>query len=452
MVYDPVRDCDVPSPAASMHNPSPWADMTPGSDVRHTPSAYPPQFQPDRQGERYSPGPQQTPGNLNRSVSGGLRGLLNDDEPGSRRSSGRDSFSSAGYEETPQPPPRSRLTHLVHENATPLSQSSSHSSMGQSAISQHSHHSPVKPYSLLDHDGFLAPVTPASAYPRPSRSPYSLNSPSGYPHAPLPQVEQGMNRSPYPHTHDQLPLRSPSISVSPRQYQQQSLPPPHHSHSRPGSSSSAGGFAFNTAHESPSVYQRQLSADYTSRPRSGSRTTNGPPSRRPSTGAAYQTAPAAPPPRSPSPPPRLPYAPHHRISRPTTLLDPISREDLEQFKAAGLHNNPLRRAAAAQRPPPSWSGPSPSPGLRRASASNEADNSYFPNSNSNAGRRIASDSPGPSAAKKRKTADRYGKEDNEGQPSNGGSGPRQKMEDKRYMGNVGLVADHCESSSSLPPT
>ena len=439
MVYDPIRDCDVPSPATSMHNPSPWNDVTPGSEARHTPSAYPPNFQHDRH-DRHSPGALQTPGNLSRSMSGGLRGLLNDDGPESRRSSGRDSFSSAGYEETPQGPPRSRITHLVHENATPLSQSSSQSSMGQSGMSHQSHPSPAsKPYSLLDHDGFLAPVTPASAYPRPSRSPYSLNSPSGYPHAPLPNVENGMTRSPYPHSHDQLPLRSPSISVSPRQHLQ-SLPIAHHPQSRPGSSSSAGGFAFATPYESPSIYQRQLSADYTSRPRSGSKTATGPSSRRPSTGAAYQPQ-RAPPPRSPSPPPRLPYAPHHRISQPTTLLSPLPREDMEQFKAAGMSNNPLRRAA--QRPPPSWSGPSPSPSLRQTSASNETENSYFP-PNNHSDRRIASDSPGPSAPKKRKTSDRHSKE-REGPNSNGGSVSRQKLEDKRYMGNVGLVADHCKS-------
>lgn len=431
-----------------MHNPSPWADTpTPGSETRHTPSTFPPHFQNDGRSPVTNSGP------LHRNVSsGGLRGLLNDDGPERRRSSGRESFSSAGYEEPGPPLPRSRINHLVYESAPPLSQSSSHSSMGQSAYSHHSHQSPVsKPYSLLDHDGFLAPATPASAYPRASRSPYSLNSPSGYSHAPLPNMnmDPSNTRSPYPHSHDQLPLRSPSISMSPRQHYEslsshhQPLPP-YPSHSRPGSSSSASGFSFHAPHESPSIYQRQMSVDYASRPRSGSRTT-GPSSRRPSTGTAYQPPPTKATRRSPSPPPRLPYAPHQRISQPMSLLTPIHREEIEQYKAAGLSNNPLR--TANHRPPPSWSGPSPSPGLHRMSGPQEVDASYFNNSNSS--RRGTTNSPGPSAPKKRKKSDRYSAGELDPKGSNGTGDARRKLEDKRYMGNVGLVADHCEYPPSF---
>lgn len=421
MVYDPIRDCEVPSPAASIHNPSPWAD-TPQTDPRGTPtSGYPPHFQHD--GRSPAPVP------LHRTVSGGLRGLLNDDGPDTRRSSGRDSMSSIGHDDNFPQPHRGRINNLLHESATPLSQSSSHSSMGQSAYSQHSHHSPVsKPYSLLDHDGFLAPVTPASAFPRASRSPYSLNSPSGYPHAPLPMVDGGPLRSPYPTIHDSMPLRSPSISVSPRQYHQ-SLPPPH-PHSRPGSSSSASGFAFNAPSiplESPSIYQqRQASSDYTSRPRSGSRTT-GPPSRRPSASLA--------PPKSPSPPPRIPYQPHNRTSSSFLLNQPITQDELESLKLIGHSNNSLRRRP--RRPPPSWSGPSPSPGLRRTSGPHESDASYFPRH-----------SPGPSAPKKRKTSDKFGRDQDE-VAGRSGSETKRRVENAKYMGNVALVADHCEHTLLL---
>lgn len=420
MVYDPIRDCEVPSPAASIHNSSPWAD-TPHTDPRSTPtSGYPPHFHHDRR----SP----VPAPLHRSVSGGLRGLLNDEGGDTRIASGRDSLSSIGPEDSGHLPPRGRINNLLNESAPPLSQSSSQSSMGHSAYSQQSHQSPIsKPYSLLDHDGFLAPVTPASAYPRASRSPYSLNSPSGYPHQPLPGLDSGPLRSPYPSIHDSMPLRSPSISVSPRQYYQ-SLPPAH-PQSRPGSSSSAGGFAFNTPsvpHESPSLYQRQMSLEYSSRPRSGSRTT-GPSSRRPSN--------SLPPPRSPSPPSGIPYEPHNRTSSSFLLNHPITQDELESLKVIGQSNNPLRRKAP--RPPPSWSGPSPSPGMRRSSGPQESDASYFPR-----------DSPGPSASKKRKTSDNYGRNQDALGGRNGSEASRRRVDKAKYMGNVALVADHCEARSS----
>jgi mRNA (guanine-N7-)-methyltransferase len=429
MVYDPIRDCDVPSPAASLQNPSPWADHTPGSDRLSASVTYPPGFQNDRR----SPG-------IFRTASGGMRNMLNE-EGGAGRDSRNGSFSSAGPEDH-LPPPRNRgINSLLNEGiAPPISQTSSASSISHTALS---YHSPgPKPYSLLDHDGFLAPTTPASGFARSSRSPYPAASPAlslqALPHEGHHQMTNTY-RSPNLFTHDPLPMRSPSVSVSPR-HQLHNLPP-NHLPSRPGSSSSAGGYPYPTSlhYESPSHSYQQLS-DHPQRPRSNSRLNdppsrprsssklNDPPSRRSSISASYVPRP----PRSPSPV-RFPYAPHNRITAPSSVLVPISRKEVDTLKAEGLSNNPLR--GKHKPPPPSWSGITPSPSLHRTS---ESGNSYFPGDNSVAG---------PStAAQKRKVSDVDNSRQSSRAPSNGGSDfTRRKVSEAKYMGNNALVADHCTS-------
>jgi hypothetical protein len=246
-------------------------------------------------------------------------------------------------------------------------------------------------------------------------------------------------RSPNLFTHDPLPIRSPSVSVSPR-HQLNNLPP-HHLPSRPGSSSSAGGYPYSTSlhYESPSHSYQQLS-DHPQRPRSNSRLNdppsrprsssklNDPPSRRSSISASYLPRP----PRSPSPV-RFPYAPHNRITAPSSVLVPISRKEVDTLKAEGSLNNPLREKHKP--PPPSWSGVTPSPSLHRTS---ESGNSYFPGDNSVAG---------PStAAQKRKVSDIDSSRQSSRAPHNGGSDfTRRKVSEAKYMGNNALVADHCMS-------
>lgn len=427
MVYDPIRDCDVPSPAASLQNPSPWADHTPGSDRLSASVSYPPGFQNDRR----SPG-------VFRSASGGIRSVLND-EGGTGRDSRNGSFSSAGPEDHHSAPRNRGINSLLNDGvAPPISQTSSASSVAHTV---YSHHSPgPKPYSLLDHDGFLAPTTPASGFARSSRSPYPIASPAlsshTLPHEGHHQMTNAY-RSPHPYTYDPLPIRSPSVSVSPR-HQLQNLPP-HHLPSRPGSSSSAGGYPYSTSlhYESPSHSYQQLS-DHQQRPRSNSRLNDppsrpqssskftDPPSRRTSISASYVPRP----PRSPSPV-RLPYAPHNRVTAPSSVLVPISRKEADTLKAEGLSNNPLR--GKHKPPPPSWSGVTPSPSLHRTS---EAGNSYFPGDNSVAG-------PSSTAAQKRKVSDNDTRKGSKA-PSNGGSDfTRRKVSEAKYMGNNALVADHC---------
>lgn len=462
MVYDPIRDCDVPSPAASLQNPSPWADVTPGSERLSASTSYPPGFRDSR-----SPG-------VFRSSSGGIRNLINDEGTGqdSRPSSVHGSFSSVGPED--HPPPRNRgINSLLNEGAPPISQSSSASSM---AYTTHSHHSPgPKPYSLLDHDGFLAPTTPASGFARSSRSPYPHHSPApgmmNLPH----EITPNTYRSPHPYGYEGLPLRSPSVSVSPR-HQLHNLPP-HHLPSRPGSSSSAGAYPYNASHQydSPSHSYQHLS-DHPQRPRSNSRL-NDPPSRprsssrvmdplsrRTSASTTYN-----PRPRSPSPPPRLPYAPHSRSAAPDSILDPISQKEVESLKAQGLSNNPLRKNTKP--PPPSWSEANPSPGLRRSSGPRESSASYFPGESHGAGpsnnagqssyggdRRAGSSNAGGSSyygenhgagpsstAQKRKISGNDSGPRDKAQGSNGVPDyARRKVSEAKYTGNNGLVADHCE--------
>ena len=468
MVYDPIRDCEVPSPAASLQNPSPWADHTPGSERLGASASFPPGFRDSR-----SPG-------VFRSSSGGIRNLMNEENSGqdSRPSSVHGSFSSVGPED--HPPPRNRgINSLLNESAPPISQSSSASSL---AYTTHSHHSPgPKPYSLLDHDGFLAPTTPASGFGRSSKSPYPHHSPapamSNLPH----EINNNNYRSPHPYGYEGLPLRSPSVSVSPR-HQLHNLPP-HHLPSRPGSSSSAGGYPYSSHQfESPSHTYQHLS-DHPQRPRSNSRLNDppsrprssskaiDPPSRRTSisTHASYQ-----PRHKSPSPPPRLPYAPHSRISAPDSLLIPISHREVESLKAEGLSNNPLRKNIKP--PPPSWSGVTPSPSLRRSSGPHESSNSYFPGENhsgpSNSGGNSyygGDRSAGPSrnsgnyhsgdhygagatgtAQKRKVSGNDAGRGGSKAQGSNGGADySRRKVSEAKYTGNNGLVADHCKSLEPL---
>lgn len=456
MVYDPIRDCDVPSPAASVQNPSPWADITPGSERLSASTSYPPGFQ-----DRRSPG-------VFRSSSGGIRNLMNEEGPGpgpdSRQSSVHGSFSSAGPED--HAPPRNRGINSLLNEGIPISQSSSASSINYA----HSHHSPPKPYSLLDHDGFLAPTTPASGIARSSRSPYPANSPGLSMHNLPHEINNNTYRSPHPYGYESLPLRSPSVSVSPR-HQLHNLPPPNLP-SRPGSSSSAGGYPFSQHnYDSPSHTYQHLSEhpqrprsnsrlnEPPSRPRSSSRATD-PPSRRTSMSipASYQ-----PRRRSPSPPPLLPYAPN-RLTAPDSVLIPISQREIEALKTEGLANNPLRKNAKP--PAPSWSGAIPSPSLRRSSGPQEGGNSYFPGESHGAGpsnsaayypgeNRGAGPSSnyypgdnhggGPSSTgQKRKISGNDTRQGSKAQGSNGGSDfTRRKVSEAKYTGNNGLVADHC---------
>jgi hypothetical protein len=360
------------------------------------------------------------------------------------------------------PTPRQSLHRILNDTtAPPLSKTNSgHSS---------SPHPSPGPRSLhLENGGFLTPGTPASGQPRgsagslsggrsgrPSMSP----GPSGYPpgvyeqimyeqqqqgyHAPLGQPgSAGPSRrasgGSRPSQSDMpppllgsgyeygqggsrgapsgLPLRSPSVSVSPRvqyaglppgypsntirqspsasmspQDYRHSLPPgyslpsrttpsPHstglhngHPLSRPTSSASAQAFSYQvpSTHVSPYYVDRRLSDDHSPRDQHNGRRSNVLSRQSSGRDPGYSPRTA----RSPSPIPisERAYQPN-RITKPQTVLLPYDSSEIPQRKSIGLTNNPLRRRRKVTRPLPSWSGPSP--GAR--TTPNEDDSSYFP--------------------------------------------------------------------------
>lgn len=429
--------------------------------------------------ENRSPSSGSTP--IFRSASGGLRGLLNDEAPGSRRSSSAQGSVSSAAEDGYAYPRGSAsapgVRQLLHEEAPPISNSSSASSINTSM------QSPGTRTHQLDPDGFLAPSTPASAYPRSSRSPHPAMGISGispgYPTTPLPaegynmyhdthvtpqyNSEVGRSRG-FPPTPQEyfdpsrvtpqshmLPLRSPSISISPRNHAQP-LPT-----SRPTSSSS-NTFSFQPPGYpmSPPLGHRRVSGGH-SRPGSGSnsRLQTALSSRRDSrsTPAPFSAAHSV---RSPSPIiPRTPYQPH-RISEPRSVLYPIASDDVSHLKSDGMSNNPLRRRR--KRPLPSWSNTTP--GSRSQPA--ESDNSYFPppddREGSNyrstsygdvTGHRSAEMTPAPDEGgsgplpRRIQAASQHLKRQSDNSPD-GHEPTRRKVSGGQYTSNVALVANHCE--------
>ncbi|WVR03912.1 hypothetical protein IAU60_000911 [Kwoniella sp. DSM 27419] len=422
MVYDPIRDCDVPSSSPTVAERDPWRNATPvrGGAYEHerTPDGRP--MHP-HQSASYSPPP---PG------SGGLRGLLNETPSLSRRGSDRTASVSSLPEEPDEPFGRAPVARLLSSASTQLvAKSNSNASLPRSSPSNPS---PGSRHHLLDPNGFLTPATPASAYPRSrsgaSRSPHPQTSPPKG-SVGLPQAYHGQETPGYPvqygepsqrresvgtgmayasrpmpppqhpvhsqeaygtydydrrtpsGTYQHLPQRSPSASLSPRS-QQQSLP---YSSSRPGSS---GYQHSHSVQVSPAAATRRLSEDQarpmSSGSASGARRYTDAPSHipipqptRPSSQASATpySAPRMTPMMSPSPvtPQSLPYAPN-RQTQPGNILQPIDPEEAAYYREKAQLNNPLRRRIA-RRPLPSWSGPSPGP---RGSLPAESDSSYFP--------------------------------------------------------------------------
>ncbi|WWC97059.1 hypothetical protein V866_003936 [Kwoniella sp. B9012] len=433
MVYDPIRDCEVASPSVVKNDPFKYP--TP-------PSGYVGGYDRDRDevvsnggrpsltqhSSSYSP-PPAGPGPSN------LRGLLNDAPMSeSRRGSDRTASISSMPEEGDEGSGSSRphIHRLLNNTSTqPISKTNSNSSLPRSSPSNPSPGS--RPH-MLDPNGFLTPATPASAYPRSrsttSRSPHPPTQMSpqrasvplplqqshdqGYPpqygepshvyrtdstaslvgQRPMLPPQQPIHphemygyeqRTPGGGPYQNLPMRSPSISVSPRS-QHQSLP---HTSSRPGSASSASHpFGYQPFPQataiSPSTSNRRLSEDPTrptsSSSASGRRYTDPnaqipTPARRSSqTSTTGYPAPRLTPIRSPSPIVRgIPYNPS-RLSAPGNVTRPIEADELAYYRSMSQQNNPLRKRKA-KRPLPSWSGPSPGP---RSSFPNEEGTSYFP--------------------------------------------------------------------------
>ncbi|TYJ59172.1 hypothetical protein B9479_000161 [Cryptococcus floricola] len=272
MVYDPIRDCDIPSPSiqdSRRYPVSNYAQPTLSDRDRelgepsstHHPYSSHSRAVSSSSATSHSPPPpvQRIP-----SSSSSLRGLLNDPEPEvPRRASERTpSFSSAGGDTESHKP---KLKNLLNDDPPVPISASTHSggSLVRGSLS------PKRAESRADSSGFLAPATPASAVPgypsrlSISRSPLLHTSPPTH-HIPTPSHGSPVYSAGYgePRPGSMLPplqphhphaeyeerrtsgssfpgastaARSPSISVSPRS-QHQALP---YSTSRPGSAHSA---------------------------------------------------------------------------------------------------------------------------------------------------------------------------------------------------------------------
>lgn len=347
MVYDPVRDCDIPSPAIT-RRPSLWDNPTPPQPPAFTDN-------PPQSGSR--------PLSSSHSGSGGgggsLRNILNDDGGGaSRRGSDMTVMSSHSYDDDPSNnnnsnTTRPHLAKLLNTNdTTPLVRTNSASSSshggGMDAGSPH----------LSSPSISLHPAS-AGAQGRPSRSPLlpnqALSSPSasmGYPYdvhttpgygggGPSSRRSSMDNSRPMPPPADPVrqhdlystpvartaPLRSPSVSVSPR-LQNMHLPNPptssrHGSVGRPTSSRSASG--------SNSAFPLAIISS---------------PERRLSDDMVVESPISI----------RTPYDPV-QPSNSYTIRRPITDDELARLRAAAANNNPLRRKM--RRSAPGWSAPSP---------------------------------------------------------------------------------------------
>ena len=341
MVYDPIRDCEVPTPGTSLPSGSAWREGPDAGCPQHPPA--------------FIHQPRSPSGPMSRSASGGLRGLLNAE---------------------PAAPDHRPSIHQLLNTApgSPVSKSNSASSM--------THSSPSLNLSPRHDNGYLHTpgivhrsrmISPsANQDPGPSRQRLTMPPPQEVPHSEF---------------RGSLPLRSPSVSVSPRSYHTnlQSFTP-----SRPGSSSSTPQpFAFRP---SPSHPNRRLSEDY-SRPSSVSRI--------------------------------RPYQPV-RMTPATSVLYPISQDEISHLRGVGLSNNPLRKYK--RRVLPSWSSGSRLP--------NESDTSYFPQDDRS---RSRSSSRRPSATPGERHLKRASDDSDHGHDTS-----RRKIVETQYVGNAGHVADHCE--------
>ena len=480
MVYDPIRDCDIPSPSVSNPPLDPWRG-TPGSvgasggyvrgsdgyfDRRHRTQspvgdgyasggggyrngayvgAQPPNFS----------GGQSSPTKANRplprtavsSSSMSLRELLQDEEPqppsrrgstqsvyeedrrGSRGASQRKSINSLLNDDgdvhsrpsmspAPVQSPRNTAALLSHPHVYNISPGSGPYDQPAAYLStNHGRHStsrspnpPSHPYPI---NTYVSPSNNASTLPSEYpvmgdhvRTPVSAalepqtSSSSGsrrqdssarsrpmLPPDTIPRQHSNEDVAPGSATRltpqaGSLPLRSPSISVSPRSAAQPLPAAAAASSNYPLSRPTSSGQSYT--YDSPSVAHRRLSED-TSRPTSSSGHNGRPTSR---SGSAHQlsiprresqtsvssSSHNEPAPRSPTPQKR-PYDPDYRVTGTTTLFDPIMPDEVDRLKAEGRRKNPLYAWSArkmAGKPTsraPSWSGtPTPGPSSTSANA------------------------------------------------------------------------------------
>lgn len=334
MVYDPIRDCDVPSPAIQ-RRPSLWESPQASS---HQPT--------------YSPEP--SPGV--RPLSGpGMRSLLNDDAPGPSRRGSDLTAALSDHEEHGQTA-RPHLSKLLNDTPTINRRTSSSSSIHQHETTASSprlssptvglhpgslsrvstHRSPLMPEARLSSPSSAVSTghyeLPPAFGDRPSsrRSSFDVSSRS------MPPPSEPIRHELTTPTSHSAPLRSPSMSASPGSHSI-GLPQPRVSRSNSGTSSSRPP---PRSTWSPEPNHSRRASDEV--PRSPSSASNGR--------------------RSPPPPSRTPYEPR-QPSGSRTIRQPITHDELQRLRTEAASNNPLRRNKRRSVPSvPSWSAPSPQRG------------------------------------------------------------------------------------------
>ena len=256
MVYDPIRDCEVPSPAVARPSPSAggsgWRDHagpspSPGGrdfyDDPRAATSTPSSSTNGRQSYSHSlqrqlshgpppafQQPHQSPTALSaRSVSGGLRGLLNDEGPSSRPSTG------PGEEERRHSGPG--VSRLLNEAAPLVSKTNSASSYTHSSASDPS---PRQRHQFLDPNGVVmsshAQQLSVSHHARQGRTSRSPGAFGGYSAASLSPPTPSSALSPheghpYPHLTQPHPqYANPHFTAHPP------LPPQYAQHQFPYSS------------------------------------------------------------------------------------------------------------------------------------------------------------------------------------------------------------------------
>ncbi|WVN85801.1 uncharacterized protein L203_100952 [Cryptococcus depauperatus CBS 7841] len=435
MVYDPIRDCDVPSTSVTAR--ASWPNATSSHshaihsdrEVAETPAPppqsirHPSQTAPSYSSSSRSPSSTSMPSNSGNS----LRGLLNQSPVQVQRSSGRRSLSVHSDAESHKP----KLSNILNDPTPP--------------VNSQLYALPMEPLPATRSvsDGFLAPIPASMGQPSRamhSRSPNIQTSPSpGYigrmsldstGHS---EMRQGSMLPPQQPIHSQIdhdyerrhPIgtllsstRSPSISISPKS-QYQSLP-----YSRPGSAAGSNA-SYGNGHParqgtlSPVLSSRQVSEDF-QRPSSAISNTSAsgrkfndsgmqnhtsslvhapPPaayrgrqvSTPNATSSAYAPRSTPQPPISSSSPSYctplhtfgrpIPYNPQQRQSAPSSIRRVIYRDEIDRLKQEAHVNNPLRRRPALERSSDSnyaniihlESTTTP-----RGNLPNESDSSYFP--------------------------------------------------------------------------
>lgn len=407
MVYDPIRDCDVPSPAIS-RRPSIWE--TPPATAPHSAEGShpppPPAFGSDRQSPAASPSVRPPSG-------AGLRSLLNDENVSNPRR-GSDVTTSSTDDEQHSRPRSARLRNESGASSRP-GQAHSHgagSERSPGLSSPENAFAPPPLTSRVTRSPLISPRAP----------PVSLSSPAS-------TTGGVLAYDSHQHYAGSSSRRS-SIDT-----QRSTMPPP----AEPVRHDSVGGQSYQStaARRSPStsasVSPRGLTAHLQptlSRQSSSSRS-NGERSRAP-----VLSSPEAPPPRQlseehhPAAAPVSNGRPLKRKYEPSSHAPsrkPITPEELDRLRDAAVQNNPLRRKAMQR---PSWSAQSPRDHDHDSGPPRSQGPSRRGSSASTSGRPPAD----PSVGSKRSSEDVNVDTDTRDA----------KVQRQSYTGNAAAVASHCE--------